>query len=232
MITNLKVRQACTDDIDFVIETIIEAEKSGSEIIPSCNILLFSKEKFKEILREALLKNNPDYDYSLSGYLIAEKDGENIGALGSWLESYDGVNSSLIKSTVLLPHLSKDQMSEISKNSRIVRELSTDRKKETLQLEYAYVLESYRRQGVFTRLIEEQILRYKGKYSPLRIAQATLSKTNIKSFNAYKKLGFEIVEERHSNNPEIFNFFSSDTKVVMELNIKDFQKNTYLHELR
>ena len=43
MIENLNIRQATLDDIDFVLEAIVESEKSGSNVISSCNIFGLKK---------------------------------------------------------------------------------------------------------------------------------------------------------------------------------------------
>ena len=82
MIDNLTVRQATVNDIDFIVETIVESEKSSSEVISSCKIFGLTEEKFKEIIREVLREDVPNYDYYLSGFIIAEKDGEYVGAMG------------------------------------------------------------------------------------------------------------------------------------------------------
>jgi len=96
------IRPATANDIDFVIEAIVESEKSGSNIISSCNIFGLTEEKFKEIIRKVLCENVPNYDYYLSGFIIAEKYGEYVGAMCSWIEAADDTPSGIIKATILL----------------------------------------------------------------------------------------------------------------------------------
>ncbi len=222
MIEELSIRQATVGDIDFVIETIIESEKSGSNVISSCNIFALNELQFKEILKEVLLQNIPNYDYYLSGFLIAEKDGEYIGALGSWFEAPDETPSGIIKATVLFPYLDKLKMKDISKNTKVVKDLSLNRKSKTLQLEHGYTRMPFRRKGVFTRIIKEIILRNGDEYNFEKV-QGILFKENYKSFNAHLKLGYKVVEEKHTYNLEILKFFPYSTKVLMELDKEKFE---------
>jgi RimJ/RimL family protein N-acetyltransferase len=222
MIENINVRQATFDDVDFIIEAIVESEKSSSDVISSCNVFGLSEERFKEIIRKVLLENVPNYDYYLSGFILAEKGGEYIGAMGSWIEAAEGVPSGVIKTTILFPYLDKDKMRQISKNASIVKGLTMNREPGTLQLEHDYTRKQYRRQGVFTRLIKENILRNMKEHDEIEKAQVALFKANYKSLNVHLKLGFKIVEEKHVDNPEIFKFFPFDTKVLLELNKEKF----------
>ena len=159
MIEDLSIREAEEKDIDFVIEAIIEAEKSGSGVVTSCNLFALNESQFRDVLRNVLSQNMPDYDYFLSGFLIAEKNGEYIGTLGSWVEGAGGVPSGIIKASCLFPYLDKEKMKLISKNSSVIKGLTIAREEGTLQLEHGYTREKYRRQGVFTELIRQNIKR-------------------------------------------------------------------------
>ncbi|MDR3627027.1 MAG: GNAT family N-acetyltransferase [Ignavibacteriaceae bacterium] len=218
MIDNLVIRQATENDIDFITEGIIESEKSGSNVVSSCKIFGLTEERFKTIIREALLENVPDYDYFLSGFLIAEKDGEYVGSIGSWIEAADETSSGIIKTTMLLPYLDEDTLKSLQTNSCLLKSLTVNREPGALQLEYDYTREEFRRQGIFSRLLIEAILRNMKTHNGIEKVQVALFKANIKSLNAHLKLGFEIVEERHIDDPGIFNFFPYDTKLLLELN--------------
>ncbi|MCL5029596.1 MAG: hypothetical protein M1480_11350 [Bacteroidetes bacterium] len=226
MIDDIQIRQATTNDIDFVIEAIIESEKSSSNTISSCNVFNIPEEKFRSALKDILQQDIENYDYFLSGFLVAELKDEYIGASGSWLESIDGTPSGLIKATVLFPYLDKTKVKEVSKNTQIIKNLTFTRKKGTLQLEHGYVREPYRRQGIFTQLVKENIKRNFDKYK-FDLSQVILFKQNYKSYNANLKVGYQVVEERNVDNPEIFNFFPFNTKVLME-----FNKENIMHLLK
>ena len=218
MIEGLTFRQAGTEDIPFVIEAIVESEKSGSDKISSCNIFELSENEFKDILAEILKQDLPDYDYYLSGFIIAEMKGQFIGALGSWLEAPDDSASGMIKASMLFQYLDKSKMKAIGINTRIVKGLALNREKDTLQLEHGYVREEYRRQGVFTALLKENILRNYKRFREFKKVQGILFKDNYKSYNAHLKFGYEIADEKRVHDPSIFKFFPYDCKVLMEFN--------------
>lgn len=217
MIENLQMKQATVEDIDFVIEAIIESEKSGTDVISSCNIFGISEDEFKEILKEALPQNVEGYDYYLSGFLIAESNGEYAGASGSWLEGVNGTPSGILKATILFPYLERTKIKQICKNTQIIKGLTLPREAGTLQLEHGYVREKFRRKGVFVNMVTENIKRNLDKYSFTK-AQVILFKDNYKSYYGNLKIGCEVIEERKVDNPEILKFFPYNTKVLMEFN--------------
>lgn len=223
MVENLQIRQAAQDDIPFVIEAIIESEKGGTQTISTCRIFELSGNEFKQILGDILLHNIDNFDYSLSGFLIAERNGEKVGALGSWIEAAGGSPSGIIKATVLSPFINKTKIKEINKNTIIIKSLSINKKPGTLQLEHGYTTEKFRRQGIFTALIIEQIRRNYEKYNFKKV-QGILFKENYKSYNALVKLGYKTIIERRVSSPEIVNFFPYYTKVLMELDEDTFSK--------
>ncbi len=215
MIDRLKIRQATEDDIDFVCEAIFESEKSNSQVISSCNIFGITEVRFKEILQDVLLEDIGFYDYYLSGFLIAELNGEYIGALGSWLEGGDNNPSGIIKATILFQYLDKSKMDVINRNANIVRGLTLPREAGALQLEHGYTREKFRRKGVFLRLTKEIIKINFAKYSFNKV-QGILFKDNYKSLNANLKFGFEIVDEKRVDDPQIFQYFPYNSKILVE----------------
>ncbi len=224
MIEGIKFRTAEINDIPFVIEAIFESEKSGSDTISSCNIFELTQDSFRSILTEVLKQDIENYDYYLSGFLIAEFDGEFIGALGSWLEAPDDTASGMIKASVLFQYLDKSKLKSFSTNTRIVKGLGLNREKNTLQLEHGYVREQYRRQGVFTSLLKQSILRNYDKYGVIEKVQGILFKANYKSYNAHLKFGYEVAEEKQVDDPEILKFFPYNAKVLMEFNKEKIYK--------
>ncbi len=224
MIESLSIRTAVVDDIDFVIEAIFESEKSSSQVISSCKIFSLSEEQFKEILIDVLKQDIPNYDYFLSGFLIAERDGMRIGALGSWLESADGTPSGIIKATILFPYLDKNTIKNLNKNTKVIKGLTINREVGALQLEHGYVRPEFRRHGVFTRLIKEHVIKYTQKNDSIEKVQGIIFKENYKSYQAHLKVGYKVIEERIVDDPAIFNFFPFNTKVLVELDRETFSK--------
>jgi len=77
----VKIRRANRADIDFIIETIIEAEKSLTDKISYCNIFSLSESELLDILRNILSEDITGQDLCYSEYLIAEVNGVVAGAM-------------------------------------------------------------------------------------------------------------------------------------------------------
>lgn len=60
---NLVIRVATIHDIEFIIETIIEADKSGSNVISACNILNVNEQEYRNILKNILNDNIEGQEY-------------------------------------------------------------------------------------------------------------------------------------------------------------------------
>ena len=223
MIDNLEFRKANKDDIEFVTEAILESEKSDSNIISSCKIFDFTEIEFKNILREILSQDIPYYDYYLSGFLIAELNGEKIGTVGSWIEAADGTASGMVKATILFQYLGAAKFKEINKNTKVIKGLTLNREPGTLQLEHGYTKEKFRRQGVFTSVIKQNIKENLNRQSFSKV-QGILFNKNYKSFKAHLKIGYKVVEEKKVDDPDILKFFPYNSKVLMELSKEEFQK--------
>jgi len=222
MIDNLIFRKANDDDIEFVIEAIIESEKSGSDMVSSCKIFNFTENEFKNILKEILLQDIPNYDYYLSGFLIAEFNGEKIGTVGSWLEAADGTASGMVKATVLFQYLGAAKFKEINKNTKVIKGLTLNREPGNLQLEHGYTKEKFRRQGIFTNVIKRNIKENLQHHNFSKV-QGILFNENYKSFKAHLKLGYNVIEEKKVEDPEILKYFPYNSKVLMELSEENFQ---------
>ncbi len=215
-IENVTLSIAQNHDIDFIIEAIIESEKSGSQVISTCKVFGINEEEYKNILREILKENIGDYEYDLSGYLIAKQNDEYIGASGSWIEYRDGISSGLIKTSMLTQYLGKDRIEKMNKNIHLISALTLTRENLTFQLEHVYIREKFRKQGMFSILIKENIKRNLLRF-PFTKVQTILFKDNFTSFYAHLKLGFIEIETKVAEDNTVLDFFPYNSKTLMEL---------------
>lgn len=227
-IQNVNIRKAEEKDVEFLIDTIIEAEKSGTNKIVSCSLFLLTEEKLRNILKEILLKDVEDYEYSLSGFLIAEYNKKVIGALGSWIEELNEVPSSLIKANILIPYLDNKNLNIIKNRLRKLNHFGIKREKGAIQLEYGYVIPEFRRRGVFTKLIKENIKKhFNGNINPHKV-ETVLQKENYKSFNCYQKLKFDVTFETRIEDEELKQIFPYETKI--QLTAKNDKLNQIIND--
>jgi RimJ/RimL family protein N-acetyltransferase len=224
MINDVIVRQAKPEDIPFIIEGIIEAEKSGGNTTTSCVVFDLSLLEFKDILKALLIEDIEDYDYYLSGFFIAEYNGKPIGTCGSWIEGINDLPSGMIKANMFLQNLSREKILFGNKQVRIIKDLNFPREKGTIQLEHIYVSEQFRRQGVASKIICSIVKYYKSLNPNVEKVQGILFKENYKSFNMHLKNGYVETETKTSANPDVLKVFPYPSRTLMELYGDNFTK--------
>lgn len=218
MLSDLVIRKATPQDVDFIAETIIEADKSGTPISSSCNILGISEKEYRALLTKILLEDDVEgQEFSLSGFLVAELHGEPIGGLGSWIEMATGVPSHILYSTILLHQMDREKISPILANFKITRELNFRKENGCIIFEYGYVKKAFRRKGVYTRIMIESIKKHYPTNNVIPKVQGSCFKANYPSLNANTKLGFKVVETKISENEELKKMFPYNEKVKLEM---------------
>ncbi|MFA6924250.1 MAG: GNAT family N-acetyltransferase [Bacteroidales bacterium] len=217
---NIIIRKAEEKDIDFLIKAIIEAEKSGTDKISYCNIFSASESELKNILKEILIEDIEGQELCISGFLIAEIDGKYAGAICSWLECKNDVQSKFIKSNILFHYFGKERCDNAAANFEFLEDLHIEREKNCLQIESVYVENEFRGMGICKELIKEHIKKHSAQNSSFKKVQIILAKTNKNAYKAYKKLGFEIVQGKFSDNKKILSILPSNRMILMECNIE------------
>lgn len=217
ILNQLKFKVAGPGDVDFVIDCIIEAEKSGTEIINTCNIFSICEKEYRIALKNILLDDIPEYDFWLSGYLIAELDGRPVSAQGAWYEGNDGLSSTSVRTTMMMEYLPREKFILDTKVSNIVRALSIPRENGTIQLEHAYTIPELRRQGIHFQTVLELMKRNIERLPEASKFQTMPFRGNYKSYNEAMKIGFTQVLEKKVDDPFVYNIFAYNCKVLLEL---------------
>lgn len=211
------IRRATKDDIDFIIETIIEAEKSGTDKISFCNIFSLSIDEVWEILKKILEKDVRGQELCISDYLICMINEEYAGACASWIEAIDGVSAAVLKGDLLFDAIPRENLISAKKVFPLIQGLNIEREPLTLQIANAYVKSNFRGMGVIGRLITEHVNQTKKKNPVIKKVQLRPTKTNDNACKAYEKIGFVKVLEKHVNNEDILKILPADTKILMEM---------------
>jgi ribosomal protein S18 acetylase RimI-like enzyme len=216
---NSVIRDADLNDIDFVIKAIIEAEKSGTDKVSYSTIFSLNEIELKIILRKILEDNIPGHQLWLSGFMIAEIDGEKAGACCGWIECSGGLSSTIIKANLFLDVIGREKLIEAKPIFGLIQELNIERKCGTLQIDYVYVTEKFRGLGLSGFLINSQIKKYKLQDHHVRLAQLAVAESNQPAVKTYVKSGFTVNEKKHSDNKEILKYLPSDTIYLMSKEI-------------
>ncbi len=213
------IRPAAEADIDFVIEAIVDSQRSGTARITFCRMYGVNEEELRRALGEILRMEVPGHELSLSGFLVCEINGDRAGVLGSWVEGEGEMPSSLLKSNVLLQALGRQTMVRAAERLGRVRDLSFPREPGAMQLEYFLVKREYALKGIFFRLFAAQVRRQRRRHPGLTKIQALMFKDNDRAFKACMRLGFTIAAEKRSASPDVLELYPHDTRLLLEMDV-------------
>ena len=209
------IRPATLDDQDSLIEAVIEAEKSGTEIISYCNIFGLSRNELEQLLRDILNEDFGGQELCIQGFLIAETDGRFAAAANAWIECEDETPSRIIKANLLHHFLGNDRLQEARKHFAILAGLNFEREPGAIQLESIYVRPEFRGLGLTQRLLNEHISILRRRQPLISKAQIILTADNRLALRAYQKLGFDIVDTRTVLATELGDLLPHNCKYLM-----------------
>jgi RimJ/RimL family protein N-acetyltransferase len=214
---NCSFRIAAKQDIDFIVLTILEAEKSGSDRIGLANVFNLSETELQDCLVKILDEEEEGCEFSLDSFIVAAVDNKPVAAFAGWIEGENEYNqpSAILKSNLISFHFPKDKIKESSKIS-FVKEIQIEREFSTFQLEYAFVAEEHRGKGLINAIIEELLKRAKLKNPNLKKSQVQVFGNNHGAIKVYERSGYTIRNIVKSKNLEILNYFPYNEKILME----------------
>jgi ribosomal protein S18 acetylase RimI-like enzyme len=225
---NIRIHKATHKDLDFIVDTIIEAEKSGTEKISYCNIFEINESDLRSIIRNILEEDIEGQELCLSGFMVAESEGKAAGAVCSWVEAKEGSPSSIIKASILHYFIKKENLEKASSKKEMLELLNIEREPGTIQIESVYVHNNFRGMGVSGMLVLENIKKHLCLDDKLEKVQIQLAGNNDSAFNSYRKLGFEIKKKKVCDNKKILDILPSDSKVLMEVSVEWLKVNKIL----
>lgn len=214
------IRQATLKDIEFLVETIIEAEKSGTNILSYTTIFGLSEAEAKKYIEKMLEEEVDDCDLSVSGFLIAERKGQAVAALNAWVEGNSGIPSSIIKGNLLNYCLPRESVLMAKSMSHLFSELSMDLISGTLWFGSAYIKPEHRGNLLLVKLCQKHIRESIIHYSHIEEVYCPIFSNNIESIQNFRLLKFNMIKEYVSTSAEILNFLPSNKKVLMMKKIK------------
>lgn len=218
--SSLNIRKASINDIPFLVNTIIEAEKSGTDILTYASIFGLSEAETIKYISDMLTEEVDGCELSISSFLIAEKDGQSAAAVGAWIEGYEGMPSSVLKGNLLNYTLPKACIEKAVSLNNLVKDLHIEYIDNTIQIGLVYVSENFRGLGIANILIEEQIKNLLKIAPGITESYVQVFGTNKAAIRLYEKSQFIIKTKRSSIKKEILKYFPSETKILMRRNLK------------
>lgn len=207
------IRRATLEDIPFIIEVIIEAEKSGTDKLGLSTLFDLSEEEVKTCLYSMLEEEISGCEFSIDSFFIAENNQEKIGAVGGWIEGNndDKLPSAILKANLMSFYVPKENLLKIKEKSDIISGIQIERQEGSYQLEYVYLKPEYRGNGIINSLIEEHVRQAESCKNMF----VQVFANNIKAIHSYEKVGFIISNTFHSSNSQTKDYLPDDTKLLM-----------------
>jgi len=210
------IRPAVLGDIDFLVETVIQAEKSSSGMCGMANYFEITEDELRNYIKQAFEEEVDGCELSVSSFLVVEYEGKVVAAMGGWLEgdNEDNMPSSLLKSNLLMYVIPRDKVLKSQKNALVIKDLNVEKEKGAYQLEYSYILPEHRGQFLLQDLTDAHLTRAKALSAQKIQGHAFEANKIILLIN--KSMGFKITKKYVSKHPMILKFYPYDTIVLME----------------
>lgn len=222
-----QIRKATEADIPFLVETIIQAEKSGTDKLGLATLFDLSEDEVRSNLTAILEEEMEGCEFSISSFLVATYKEAPVAAVGGWIEAHnDETDSATLRANLILFTISAAARAAIQGNKKYVENLNFDREPNTLQIEYVYVTAAHRGQQLAGQLINAHIEHARQIFSDIKKAQVQLFGNNEKAEKAYQKIGFVTQKTNTLEDPNILNFLPHNEKIIMELTIKNNMTDT------
>jgi ribosomal protein S18 acetylase RimI-like enzyme len=210
------IRQATKSDIPFLVDTIIEAEKSGTDILSYTTIFGLSEGESRKYISEMLSEEIDGCELSISSFVLAEIDKQVVAAIACWIESVNGIPSHVLKGNLLFHILPSDCTIRAAHRKYLLHELHIEYIPEEIALGLVFVTSAYRGQGLVGSLINfrvNQLLEINPNLSSIYVQ---VFGNNIPAIKAYERVGFQVIMVKASENKEILHFLPSNRKLLLK----------------
>ena len=112
-----------------------------------------------------------------------------------------------IKTSALFCVLTKDNFENLKQNLETFSSINIPRSNGTLQIESVFVEEAYRGKGLFSELLNFQIIQAKEAGFDFNTLELVTYNSNHIAERAYTKAGFVKVKSTQSENSNILNYY-------------------------
>lgn len=211
----ISYRKANDNDIDFIVKSIIAAEKNNSTIFSYNTIFGLDEKSVSKFLSKILLMKVDGCELSISSYLIAYIENKPIGAIGAWIEASEGMSSKTIKGNLLFKFIPKENLLKSKSISNLINSVYIDYVEGSMSVGITYIDKRYRGLGILKKLLDKQKEKLMSKNRIVDIYIQVFS-NNIQAIKAYEKLGFLKVNSAISNSKDILKYLPSNEKFLMK----------------
>lgn len=204
-------RFAHQGDIPFLIDTIIEAEKSGTDHCGLGNLLGLPESEIRIGLARILREEIEGCEFSTTEFALATMDDQPVAAFCGWIEgaNEDQQPSTTLKSNLLMYGFGVDVIPSLQKHKSLLNQIQLTRTIGSHQIEYAYVLPLHRGNQLIDKLIEFLIDHAKLVNQELQLGEVQLYANNTPALRVYHRMGYRPFQKAVYSpemNPQILPF--------------------------
>lgn len=210
------IRRATINDIPFLVETIIEAEKGGTDKLSYSTVFGLTIEDVRKYLALMLNEEIDGCELSVSSFLVAEAHGQVVGAVSAWIEGNEGIPSSVLKGNLLSYTLPKACIERASSLGYLINDIHIEFAPDTIQLGLGYVLDSFRGKNLSFILVNKQFEILSQLRPDISDIYTQVFECNRSSLRAVEKMGFKPVMIKESLKEEILNYLPFNRKVLLK----------------
>ncbi|HRH66302.1 MAG TPA: GNAT family N-acetyltransferase [Bacteroidia bacterium] len=213
----LVFRKAEEKDIPFLIETIVAAEKSGTDVFSYSRIFELPESEIRKILVNILAEDATGQELCFSDYLIAEYEGKVAGAVAGWIEGESGQPGTIIKGTLFKYFIPERNLELAASKMPYINEVHHHWKQDALIIDIGLTLPEFRGKGILAGLMKEKERLLRERRPDINYSQIHVLKSNTVAFKIYSGLGYTVLMEKASSHPEIVQqWLPCDKNIVME----------------
>jgi len=191
------IRKALETDCHFLSTIILLAEDTGNEITAYTKMFNMTNEQLLPVFEKILKNETQGHPLTYKSYLVATDNGKPIAAIAIYNEGQFG-DSNHLTTGALMTGFDRKSVASAFGFLKNHAELGITKKVNTLQIDCVATLAEYRGKGVLRMLISEAEIF--AKKLALHEVQIQVWKKNEGAIKAYKKLGFNVVEEKLSTS--------------------------------
>jgi ribosomal protein S18 acetylase RimI-like enzyme len=208
-------RDAQLSDIPFLVNTIIEAEKSGTDILTYNTIFGITEAETRQYLADIFAQEVDGCELSLSSFLLAEADSKVVAAVAAWIEGSEGIPSAILKGNLLKFSLPKEVFERAIALNSMINELHIEYIPNTIQIGVVYVEKDFRGQKLADLLISKQIEKLLQRSTKPAGVYVQVFGNNISAIKAYSRANFIEILIKESKHERIMDYMPYKSKILM-----------------
>jgi hypothetical protein len=221
MSSEITIRPATINDIDFIITCIIEAERAGTKVSSYEKIFSLSENELRKILRSILLEEICGCELCCTNFFLAFDGIIPVAGIGAWLEGKGTQGSNTIRVSLFSYFLDSNKWKTAQKNLKIISQHEILRSPNSMQLESACVSPEFRGKGLIQKIFTFTISEFLKKYSSLKLVQIFTLEGNMPMAKSLMRMNWKQTKKVLFQNENVLQLLPGTGKILWELDLTD-----------